>query len=247
MLSTLAQAHRPLPPSRRPGQRLPSSAANRVRRPPLGCPKHASGLYRSRQPFSAPWRGAKACAGVGCFAGRVTTPPRDPGVDPNTGLVYLRARWYDPATGQFLSVDPLESETQQAYVYADDDPVTLADLSGLTPWSPKVRAAAAKCADWKREAHSEYYTNHSVYSACQVLLHLPSQVYGTGGGSSGGSSDDDFVAVACGLGGPSVALATRGVAEGSVAEVSATFCAGYAAGTLIVLPVLHDVFPSVFP
>jgi RHS repeat-associated protein len=26
--------------------------------------------------------------------------------DPNTGLVYLTARWYDPTTGQFMSVDP---------------------------------------------------------------------------------------------------------------------------------------------
>jgi RHS repeat-associated protein len=49
----------------------------------------------------------------------------------DTGLIYLRAREYDPATAQFLSVDPLVGLTGQRYAYADDDPTTLADPSGL--------------------------------------------------------------------------------------------------------------------
>ena len=32
-------------------------------------------------------------------------------VDAETGLVYLRARYYDPSTGQFLSRDPIEDQT----------------------------------------------------------------------------------------------------------------------------------------
>ena len=43
--------------------------------------------------------------------------------DPTTGLYYMRARWYDPATGQFLSVDPDLAETGEPYAYAGDDPV----------------------------------------------------------------------------------------------------------------------------
>ena len=42
------------------------------------------------------------------------------------------ARWYDPATGEFTSVDPDLAETDQAYAYAGDDPVntgTRADFS----------------------------------------------------------------------------------------------------------------------
>ena len=35
---------------------------------------------------------------------------------------YLVGRYYDPKTGQFLSVDPLVQETQQAYLYAGDNP-----------------------------------------------------------------------------------------------------------------------------
>jgi RHS repeat-associated protein len=57
-----------------------------------------------------------------------------PGVDPNTGLVYMRARWYDPQTGQFLSVDPLDTETGAAYYYAEDDPTTFSDPTGLDSW-----------------------------------------------------------------------------------------------------------------
>ena len=49
--------------------------------------------------------------------------------DPD-GLIYLINRYYDPATGQFISVDPDLAETQQPYSYAAGDPVTLTDPTG---------------------------------------------------------------------------------------------------------------------
>jgi RHS repeat-associated protein len=49
----------------------------------------------------------------------------------DTGLVYMRAREYDPSTGQFLSVDPLVSATHEPYVYAGDNPINYRDRSGL--------------------------------------------------------------------------------------------------------------------
>ena len=42
----------------------------------------------------------------------------------------MRARWYQAQTGQFTSVDPDFAQTDQAYDYADDDPVNEADPSG---------------------------------------------------------------------------------------------------------------------
>jgi hypothetical protein len=42
-------------------------------------------------------------------------------------------RYYDPATGQFISVDPDVAVTDQPYAYAGDDPVDDADVLGLFP------------------------------------------------------------------------------------------------------------------
>ncbi|GEB65063.1 type IV secretion protein Rhs [Sinomonas atrocyanea] len=51
--------------------------------------------------------------------------------DLETGLYYLRARYYDPETAQFLSRDPLESVTAQPYQYGQNDPLNQADRTGL--------------------------------------------------------------------------------------------------------------------
>jgi RHS repeat-associated protein len=51
--------------------------------------------------------------------------------DPDSGLVYLRARDYDPSTGQFLTVDPAVDTTGQPYAYVANDPLTLTDPTGL--------------------------------------------------------------------------------------------------------------------
>nr|NIW46903.1 hypothetical protein [Gammaproteobacteria bacterium]NIW99740.1 hypothetical protein [Phycisphaerae bacterium] len=45
------------------------------------------------------------------------------------GLLYLRARWYTPETGSFLSKDPVESEPP--YLYARGNPINLTDPTGL--------------------------------------------------------------------------------------------------------------------
>ena len=48
-----------------------------------------------------------------------------------TGWIYLVSRYYDPVTGQFLSIDPLLRQTDQPYVYVLDDPVNATDSNGL--------------------------------------------------------------------------------------------------------------------
>ncbi|HEX9967958.1 MAG TPA: RHS repeat-associated core domain-containing protein [Solirubrobacterales bacterium] len=49
----------------------------------------------------------------------------------STGLIYLRARTYDPVTAQFVSVDPLVAKTGEPYGYAADNPVNASDPAGL--------------------------------------------------------------------------------------------------------------------
>ena len=51
--------------------------------------------------------------------------------DNESGLQYLRARYYDPTTGQLTSRDPLEAVTRQPYTYAADNPLNGSDPSGL--------------------------------------------------------------------------------------------------------------------
>ena len=52
-------------------------------------------------------------------------------------------RYYDPATGQFLSVDPLVDVTGQAFAYTGDNPVNAVDPLGLWGWNPISDATQA--------------------------------------------------------------------------------------------------------
>jgi RHS repeat-associated protein len=64
--------------------------------------------------------------------GNATTPLGYDGqyTDADTGLIYLRARAYDPATAQFLSVDPIEAITRAPYNYTRDNPLNFTDQFG---------------------------------------------------------------------------------------------------------------------
>ena len=56
--------------------------------------------------------------------------------DPDTGLVYMWHRWYDPAIGRFISPDLVSADvespsTLNVYVYVQGDPVNFTDPTGL--------------------------------------------------------------------------------------------------------------------
>jgi len=75
------------------------------------------------------------------FAGQLT--------DAETGFQYLRARYYDPATAQFLTRDPLAGLTQQPYAYTADDPLNALDLTGLcTNFDPLCWSGQAAGEAW---------------------------------------------------------------------------------------------------
>jgi RHS repeat-associated protein len=53
-------------------------------------------------------------------------------VDPATGLVYMRNRWYDPAMGRFVTADPLGYvDGPGTYAFAGGDPANSSDPLGL--------------------------------------------------------------------------------------------------------------------
>ena len=80
-------------------------------------------------------------------SGSITTPFLYVGeyLDAPSGYYYLRNRYYDTATGQFISVDPALSNTNQPYLYASDNPVDSTDPSG-TVTAPAGALAAARAA-----------------------------------------------------------------------------------------------------
>jgi RHS repeat-associated protein len=57
----------------------------------------------------------------------------------SNSLIYLRARYYNPATGRFLNMDPSRLE-MNPYQYAVGNPVMYTDPSGLSP--------SANCGNW---------------------------------------------------------------------------------------------------
>ena len=64
--------------------------------------------------------------------GQVTNPFRFAGqyTDAESGLYYLRARYYDPSTGQFITRDPALAVTDQPYAYVESNPLNFSDPSG---------------------------------------------------------------------------------------------------------------------
>jgi len=52
--------------------------------------------------------------------------------DDETGLIYLRNRYYDPSIGRFTQEDPAKDGTNW-YVYCENNPVNMVDPGGLRP------------------------------------------------------------------------------------------------------------------
>lgn len=51
-------------------------------------------------------------------------------LDRETGLIYLRARYYDPSIGRFISEDPIKDGSNW-YAFCNNNPVTFIDPSGM--------------------------------------------------------------------------------------------------------------------
>jgi len=78
--------------------------------------------------------------------GTVTTPLGFAGqyTDVESGLQYLQARYYDPASGQFVTRDPLVAKTRLPYAYVHGDPLNATDPSGLYDYQDTEQIGTVK-------------------------------------------------------------------------------------------------------
>jgi RHS repeat-associated protein len=75
------------------------------------------------------------------FAGQYT--------DAETGFLYLRARYYDPTTAQFLTRDPLVGISGDPYGYGAGNPLSFTDPTGELPILVGFAVAALSGAAWE--------------------------------------------------------------------------------------------------
>ncbi|SHL55395.1 RHS repeat-associated core domain-containing protein [Rhodanobacter sp. OK091] len=79
-------------------------------------------------------------APYGTAVASMSPAPNGPGYtghvnDPDTGLVYMQARYYDPSTGRFLSADPIDPTPGNVfnfsrYDYVNNNPILNTDPTG---------------------------------------------------------------------------------------------------------------------
>ncbi len=83
--------------------------------------------------------------------------------DEESGNIYLRARYYNPSTGRFLSEDPIMDGTNW-YIYAGNNPVLYVDPWGLAAYDPFDSYYDAAL-DWAEEYGAvTQYTENELYS-----------------------------------------------------------------------------------
>ena len=84
-------------------------------------------------------------------------------LDPETGLLYVRNRYYDPDMGRFISSDPLGFvDGPSQYQFAGNSPIDMADPLGLECLS--FGTAADRCSDYvphiDQQTSLPAYQNH---------------------------------------------------------------------------------------
>jgi RHS repeat-associated protein len=97
-------------------------------------------------------------APYGTAVASMSPAPNGPGYtghvnDPDTGLVYMQARYYDPAVGRFLSADPVMPTVGNAfnfsrYAYANNNPIVNIDPDGRQSGSAGKQLGRALYAAW---------------------------------------------------------------------------------------------------
>ncbi|MEO0249170.1 MAG: RHS repeat-associated core domain-containing protein, partial [candidate division WOR-3 bacterium] len=81
--------------------------------------------------------------------------------DPESGLVHMRARMYEPRMGRFTQIDPvLNNRMNDQYIYASNNPATHYDPLGLQDEKPEL-IVASLIGMLSEEEQTAYYQNYT--------------------------------------------------------------------------------------
>ena len=89
--------------------------------------------------------------------------------DDESGLIYLRARYYDPEMGRFLNEDPIRDGLNW-YAYCGNNPIMYIDPSGLSVWlihGTKISGKGGSPSTWTSDFRtyiSKFYNNEEVFA-----------------------------------------------------------------------------------
>jgi RHS repeat-associated protein len=122
------------------------------------------------------------------FGVPINDTPADPAVtigftghrwDPGTGLLYCRARYYDPTIGRFTTMDPLaglssDPLTLHRYVYCRNNPVMYTDPTGEFSFSYVGQFVITTIQDKLREI--DFAFNYYTYTRARQATVLAASV-----------------------------------------------------------------------
>lgn len=175
--------------------------------------------------FSTPW---------GQVASDTGTPVRfrlgGQEYDQETGLYSLRARYYDPQLGRFLSEDPIGiAGGLNLYAYAGNDPVNARDPSGLELTLDGGGGGGDICFSfttyvWHRVT---IYNNEGGVTSSQEYYKPGTTTVMCSGGTGGIEGDGSVGDWRGGGGGASGGVGFRGLAGATVSEVSIYLASGF--------------------
>jgi len=127
--------------------------------------------------------------------------------DDETGLIYMRARHYDPVCGRFVSEDP-GRDGANWFAYASDNPVNYVDSSGLDSELPSLMTGMfisgllfgtmEGFCDWMYQMITKHEVNWSHVFWTSVLFFGLGAALGAGGiAFAGTEAGEAFMALAC--------------------------------------------------